>query len=294
MQQYLKNKYIFKKTICDFLTNRDIIEVQTPILESYAINDVYIDSLSINANKAINKAQKYYLHTSPELAMKELIAQGSGDIYQICQVFRDNEYGQYNSNEFTMLEWYRINFTMDKLISEVAELITIFMPQQKIHKISYQQAFLEFANIDIQASNLATLKTIAQQHKLTTDWLDITTGQMLLFVHLVEPKIKKLPICFIFDYPKNQAALAQIQNNVAKRFELYIYGIEIANGYQELQQTAEYRQRFLAQAQQRQQLGKKNIKINEQFLTNIKNGLPKCSGVALGFSRLFYLLARIS
>ncbi len=290
LKNKLKNWAELKRKINNYFYQNNVLEVNTAILNKYPVTDVYIDSLSLIANKNINCKQKYYLHTSPEIAMKQLIAKGSGDIYQICPAFRDNEYGEYNQNEFSLLEWYRIGFDIHKLMLEVGKLVFLFMPKQQIIKLTYNEVFLKFANINILNNSLSELQSIANKLNLNTDINDIANLQMLLFVHLIEPKLKNIPVCFIYNYPKQQSALAIIENNTSKRFELYIYGVEIANGYQELQTAKEYSQRFKVELNKRKQLNKQQLAIDVDFLDAIKNDLPKVSGVAFGLSRFFYLL----
>ena len=288
----LKNWANFIKKTRQFFEVRQVLEVQTPIFQPHAISDVYIDSIVVSCNASIKKnPDTHYLQTSPELAMKSLIANGSGDIYQICQVFRDNEQGQYNQNEFTLLEWYRLDFDYHQLIDEVVDFLKISLPSIPVLRLSYEQSFSKFANIDILNQSINDLKRLLRQYQLCDEFEQIEQGQMLLFIHLIEPQLKQHSISVIYDYPRQQSCFAQIKNGVAKRFEVYVNGIEIANGYQELQSVHDYRQCFVDDKHKRTQLNKPPITINESFLTDITNGLPACSGVALGLGRLFCILA---
>jgi lysyl-tRNA synthetase class 2 len=223
--------------------------------------------------------------------MKRLLSKGSGDIFQICQVFRDNEFGRINSNEFTMLEFYRVDFDMQQLIEELKELLIALGKDDKAEKMSYAQAFFDFAEIDILNSDFEALKIILESHDLSSDYEWIEDMQMVLFVHLVEPKLKSIPVCFIYDFPWQQAALAQIDGPVAHRFEMYINGTEIANGYQEIQTSNEYRDRFQTEINKRKSLSKFTGFLDEDFLDDLKDGLPACSGVAIGIDRLFTSLS---
>ena len=249
--------------------------------------DVYIDSIEVKVNQAISRSAELYLHTSPELEMKQLLSKGSGDIFQICQVYRDNEYGQNNSNEFTMLEFYRIDFDMHHLMEDITDLLVALGKTEVVTKISYAQAFFQYGNIDILDSDLEDLKKIANSLGLSSNYDWAEDLQTLLFVHLIEPKIRQIPICFIYDYPKEQAALAKIEGSVAHRFELYLNGVEVANGYQEIQTANEYRDRFTTEIYKREKISKKISLVDEEFLKDIKDGLPNCSGVAIGIERLF-------
>jgi lysyl-tRNA synthetase class 2 len=241
----------------------------------------------VKVNHAISRSAELYLHTSPELEMKRLLSKGSGDIFQICQVYRDNEYGKNNSNEFTMLEFYRIDFDMHHLMENIVDLLAALGKTEAITKISYAQAFFEYGNIDILNTDLKGLKKIANSLGLSSNYDWAEDLQTLLFVHLIEPKIRQIHICFIYDYPKEQAALAKIEGSVAHRFELYLNGVEVANGYQEIQTANEYRDRFNTEIYKREKISKKISVVDEEFLKDIKDGLPNCSGVAIGIERLF-------
>ena len=273
--------------IREFFYSHKVTEVKTPSLLLSPTTDVYIDSIEVKVNQAISRSAELYLHTSPELEMKQLLSKGSGDIFQICQVYRDNEYGKNNSNEFTMLEFYRIDFDMHHLMENIVDLLAALGKTEAITKISYAQAFFEYGNIDILDSDLEDLKKIANSLGLSSNYDWAEDLQTLLFVHLIEPKISQIPICFIYDYPKEQSALAKIDGPIAHRFELYINGIEIANGYEEIQSADEYRDRFNNELYKREKISKKNSLVDEEFLRDIKVGLPHCSGVAIGIERLF-------
>jgi len=279
------------RNIRDFFYSHNVVEVVTPSLLVSPATDVYIDSIEVSVNHALSKSSKFYLHTSPELEMKRLLSRGSGDIFQICQVFRDNEHGRINSNEFTMLEYYRVGFDMHQLIDEIKELLIMLGKDDAIKKISYAQVFSDIAKIDILNSDFEDLKNILESHGLNSDYEYIEDMQMVLFVHLIEPKLKTIPVCFIYDFPKQQAALAQIDGLVAHRFEMYIKGTEIANGYQEIQTSKEYRDRFEIELGKRKSLSKSIGSLDEDFLDDLEDGLPPCSGVAIGIDRLFTSLS---
>ena len=291
LKEKLLNHQNLIRNIRSFFYSRNVVEVVTPSLLTTPTTDVYIDSIEVSVNQALSKSSKFYLHTSPELEMKRLLAKGSGDIFQICQVFRDNEFGRINSNEFTMLEFYRVGFDMQQLIEELKELLIALGKDDKAEKMSYAQAFFDFAEIDILNSDFEALKIILESHDLSSDYEWIEDMQMVLFVHLVEPKLKSIPVCFIYDFPWHQAALAQIDGPVAHRFEMYINGTEIANGYQEIQTSNEYRDRFQTEINKRKSLSKFTGFLDEDFLDDLKDGLPACSGVAIGIDRLFTSLS---
>ena len=289
-EKLLHYQYL-SRNIRDFFYSRNVVEVVTPSLLISPATDVYIDSIEVSVNHALSKSSKFYLHTSPELEMKRLLSRGSGDIFQICQVFRDNEHGNINSNEFTMLEYYRVGFDMHQLIDEIKDLLIALGKDDAIKKMSYAQVFSDIAKIDILNSDFEDLKNILESHGLNSDYEYIEDMQMVLFVHLIEPKLKTIPVCFIYDFPKQQAALAQIDGLVAHRFEMFIKGTEIANGYQEIQTSKEYRDRFETELDKRKSLSKSIGFLDEDFLDDLEDGLPPCSGVAIGIDRLFASLS---
>ena len=291
LKEKLLNHQNLIRNIRSFFYSRNVVEVVTPSLLTTPTTDVYIDSIEVSVNQALSKSSKFYLHTSPELEMKRLLSKGSGDIFQICQVFRDNEFGRINSNEFTMLEFYRVGFDMQQLIEELKELLIALGKDDKAEKMSYAQAFFDFAEIDILNSDFEAQNIILESYDLSSDYEWIEDMQMVLFVHLVEPKLKSIPVCFIYDFPWQQAALAQIDGPVAHRFEMYINGTEIANGYQEIQTSNEYRDRFQTEINKRKSLSKFTGFLDEDFLDDLKDGLPACSGVAIGIDRLFTSLS---
>ncbi|WP_428085806.1 EF-P lysine aminoacylase EpmA [Candidatus Thioglobus sp.] len=264
---------------------QNVLEVQTPTLLTAPTTDVYIDSISVLTNPDINPKTQY-LHTSPELEMKKLLAQGYGDIYQICQVYRDNEFGERNFNEFTLLEYYRLGFDIHQLMDDIAHLLAKLGVKDKINKLSYQQAFEQFADIDILNTDFNDLKIIARKYALNAEFDWIEDLQMMLFVHLIEPELKKLPVCFIYDYPSAQSALAKVEGQIAHRFELYLSGVEIANGYDELQDAQAYQQIFNQENDKRKQLKKPFSELDLDFLEQLKEPLAQCSGVAIGVERL--------
>lgn len=280
-----KKATLFKK-IREFFDAQGLTEVQTPSLLNTPTTDVYIDSIAVATNQEIGQNTYKYLHTSPELEMKKILSQGSGDIYQICQVFRDNEIGERNFNEFTLLEYYRLDFDIHQLISDISALLRHLGIHDEAVKMSYAQAFNQFGKIDILNTDFESLKRIALTHDLNIDFEWIEDLQMLLFVHLVEPCLKDLPVCFIYDYPSEQSALARVDGKIAHRFELYLSGVEVGNGYDELQSAKSYQQVFARENAKRQQINKPSFELDLEFLACLEKPLPKCSGVAIGIERL--------
>ncbi|SMN15829.1 Translation elongation factor P Lys34:lysine transferase [uncultured Candidatus Thioglobus sp.] len=287
----LRKKADVLKKIRQFFDDQSVLEVQTASLLNTPVTDVYIDSISVQINLDI-QLKTQYLHTSPELEMKKLIAQGSGDIYQICQVYRDNEQGSQNFNEFTMLEYYRLDFDSHQLMDDIVSLIKMLGIKGEVHKLSYAQAFEQFAQIDILNTSFDELKIIAKSHQLSADFDWIEDLQIFLFTALCEPKLEQLPICFIYDYPAEQSALAKVEDRVAHRFELYLFGVEVANGYDELLEAQSYERIFMRENDRRQRLNKSFAPIDMDFLKQLEDSLPQCSGVAIGIDRLIPQIAK--
>lgn len=287
-----------------------MLEVETPVLSQAATCDVFIDSFSTS-----QFGKNYYLHTSPEFAMKRLLAAGSGDIYQIAKVFRQEELGSHHNPEFTLLEWYRLDFNDQRLMAEVAKLVNFLYELQTKQKlafefISYRQLFLQHLSLNPHTATLVELQQCVQrfinpshlQHSLS-DQDDKNRWLELLLCCVLEKQlggtIKEPKMTFLYDYPASQASLARIGSNaegeqVAKRFELYIAGMELANGFFELDNASEQLQRFKKDNQQRKQLGKKTLPLDQHLIAALEQGLPSCAGVALGVDRLLMRMLKKS
>ena len=273
---------LFEKIRC-FFADKKVLEVDTPHLGSSSVSDPNVDSITCGSE---------YLQTSPELYMKQLLCHGSGDIYQLAHVFRNEVKSQLHKKEFMMLEWYRLGFNMHELISEVMLLIDYLLPQKNQQIISYEEAFKKHTDIhNVLNCSDKTLQAYWEKNKQQTitvnmirdDWLN------LLMVDFIEPNL--IGATIIHSFPKSQASLAKIKGNISLRFELYIDGVELANGFEELQSSEEQRQRFVLENAQRVRNNQPQIKINEDFLHALKKpGLPKSSGVALGIDRLLMIL----
>ncbi len=224
--------------------------------------------------------------------MKRLLAAGSGPIYQVCKAFRGGEAGARHNPEFTLLEWYRPGFSLAELIAEVAELVQAFLGAAPVEVITYRELFQRHLDIDPFDANSDDLEALARRRldygggsETRDTWLD------LLLTHLVEPELKGR--VFVHDYPASQAALARLREDndqvVAERFELYVDGLELANGYFELTDAAEQRARFEADNRILSARGEAERPMDERLLAAMEAGLPACSGVALGLDRLLML-----
>jgi len=288
------------KQVRAFFYARSVIEVDTPILSQAATPDVHLPSLNTQVQVPGNsEKQTYYLHTSPEYPMKRLLCEGSGDIFYMGKVFRDGDLSPRHQIEFTMLEWYRIGFSMQDLIDEVIELIQAVIEQpMRIDKLSYQQAFAKYAQIDnVFSASVEDYQACLTQNNIPqivgVDMEDKDLWEQLVLTEVIEPLLGKDGLSVLYHFPAKDAALAQISAEnpqVAERFEVYVKGVELANGYHELADSALYRQRFEASLKQREQLGLTQVPLDENLLATLSTKtLPDCSGVALGIDRLFAL-----
>lgn len=283
------------KNIRAFFDARGVLEVETPLLASAGNTDVHIESL-----KTTFRDQDYYLNTSPEFAMKRLLAAHREPVYQICKAFRDDELGPMHNPEFTMLEWYRPGFDMHQLMDEIEELALVLADGQlnAFQFISYGQVFEQYAKLNPHLASAEDCRQCAVQYDIEQpvgmadnrdEWLD------WLLTQLVLPSLPSDQFTFIYDYPASQCALARLRENgqgikVASRFELFYGETELANGFHELSNADEQRQRFEAENKTRMAENKPVVKMDEYLLAALEHGLPDCSGVALGLDRLLMII----
>ena len=276
-----------------FFAERGVLEVETPLLCSAGVTDPALEPFLAGVVDS-GESEPRYLQTSPEYAMKRLLAAGSGPIFQICKAFRQAELGARHNPEFTLLEWYRPGFDHHALMSEVIELIRRCLGQRALHKRSYRRWFQDLLEVDPFTASDAELEGLARARLDVGSlaggrdlWLDV------LMTHLVEPQLAQLGMCLIYDYPASQAALSRIawvgNAEVGQRFELYVDGMELANGYFELTEAVEQRARFERDNLQRARQGLSARPLDERLLAAMAQGLPSCSGVALGVDRLLML-----
>ena len=276
-----------------FFAERDVLEVETPLLNTSAITDPYLQLLTSRF-----KHKLLFLQPSPEAAMKRLLAAGSGSIYQISKAFRDDEVGHLHNPEFTLLEWYRIDFDHHQLMDEVDALLQTILHCPRAERLSYQTLFQQFLNIDPLTVSVEALTETAHQqqiHLQNTSNLTKDEWLTLLLSHCIEPKLGFDAPVFVYDYPASMAALAKLRKyndfEVAERFEVYYRGVELANGYHELTDPEQQLQRFVWVSQQRKQLGLPEVTIDHALIAALQHGLPDCAGVALGIDRLLMLAA---
>ncbi len=293
----LKRRARMLADIRAFFAARNVLEVQTPVLSARGNPDAAIDSLHCEARvPGIAAEARYYLHTSPEFAMKRLLAAGSGDIYQICPVFRDGEAGRFHNPEFTLLEWYRLGFDYQRLMDEVAvllrRLLGVGLPERRL---VYRDAFLEYLDVDSAKLDVAALRRLAADRGLDVGGLELDRDGWLnlLMSHCIEPRFPRETLVFVHDWPASQASLARLSaDGSAERFELYLNGIELANGFSELRDADEQRRRFEQDNRRRRASGRPAIPLDEAFLAALEAGLPECAGVAIGVDRLLMLATR--
>ena len=289
--------------IRQFFNSRQVLEVQTPLLSQAGNTDTFLQSVAAHVTYQ-DRPSTYYLHTSPEFAMKRLLASWQVPIYQICPVFRDNEIGVRHNIEFTMLEWYQPNYSLDDMAGELNELLTaLYGHPMVMSHYRYVDAFMDFVGIHPLTASLSALQAVAEDRGLIgfdfndaddseanrrQSWLD------LLFSHAVEPNLGHDLPTLIIEYPPATAALAKTAldkegNKIAKRFELYINGIEIANAYDELADGPALRARFEQDNQLRHRHGLPKMPIDEHLIAASDDLIP-CSGIAVGVDRLLMVI----
>jgi lysyl-tRNA synthetase class 2 len=274
-----------------FFAERGILEVETPALSAGGVTDPQIESL---VSRVAGMPDELYWTTSPEFAMKRLLAAGSGDIYQLCKVFRDGERGRWHNPEFTLLEWYRTGFDDAALMSEVELLVaSLLAPERRLaaaRRLTYAEAMQQYAGIDPHTADDGALDGAAQRLGVACEsGLDRDSKLDLLMGLAVGPQLGRDRPCFICDYPASQASLARLKPGlprVAARFELYLDGIELCNGFHELASPVEQRARFLHDLAIRRARGQTEPRLDERLLAALEGGMPDCAGVALGFDRL--------
>ncbi len=286
--------------IRSFFSSKNVIEVSTPLLRNSTTTDVHIESI-----KCVFSDQQRWLQTSPENAMKILLSKHpEQSIYQICKAFRDDPTARWHRHEFTLVEWYRLDFDIHALMSEVHALIEHCGEKSiKPRFMSYRDAFSFWAQIDPFTASAQQLKQRYFDLNGTpvegVEPNDLVLWQQLILTHIIEPHLSDFEVFFLYDFPKHSAVMAKIETcdasdspPIAKRFECYLNGIEVAHGYEELRFAEEYTERMQADNKLRQSQNKPSIPMDTELLEQLKiNPLPATTGVALGFDRLLALLA---
>jgi elongation factor P--(R)-beta-lysine ligase len=291
LRKQLAARANFLQKTREFFNQRSVFEVDTGLLQSYSVTDPYMSAFQVIDPQAKPCG---YLQTSPEYAMKKLLCHGAGDIYQLSKMFRANEHGPIHASEFTMLEWYRLDFDHRQLIDEVCELICFLVGTKEVQLVTYQQAFLNHLNVDpfeISQQELSRLcEALVGEIPPGLLFDNLLT---LLFAEQVETKFDPSVMTVVTDFPASQASLAKITKVngqlVGERFEVYLAGIELANGFHELTDADQQLERFKQDNRVREKLGLSTIEIDMELITSLNKGLPNCAGVALGLDRLFMI-----
>ncbi|MEM8843417.1 MAG: EF-P lysine aminoacylase EpmA [Pseudomonadota bacterium] len=278
----------------EFFLERGLLEVETPLLDRYTVTDPNIESFEVMIGD-----EKYYLQTSPEYAMKRLIASGSPDIYQICKSFRKSEKGPLHNPEFTMLEWYRKTFSLQEIMQEAANLICLLVTRlDQPSYISYEQACMQVMDLSLSELTHEKLKSIASEHGLQIQQ-SFSKDQLLdfVFTRCVTKTFDKNSLTIVYQYPSSQAVLAKItQDNpqTAERFEIFCGELELANGYVELTDHKEQLDRFQTDLDIRKQRKLPEIDVDYRLIVAQQHGLPDCAGVAVGLDRVLMLIINSS
>lgn len=277
----------------DFFFEKGVIEVDCPLITREASVDAHIDLIPV-----IYLGQETrYLHSSPEYGMKRLLADGMGDCYQLAHVFRDGEYGVKHNPEFMMAEWYRLGMPFEPFIEETVDFIRLFLGALPSKIISYREAFENYLNVNPFQATEKELLALLDEHRIAYYSSAVDEGKdallNLLLGTLIEPKLGSGELTVLAYYPSTQAALAKTRvlngDLVASRFEVYYKGVELCNGYHELQDAGEQRKRLEESNEHRIRLGKSPLPIDEAFLQALERGMPSACGVAVGFDRLMLL-----
>jgi len=300
----LQKRAALLAAIRHFFAARNVLEVETPLLCRAGVTDPNLHSFTTLLNKpGAAEGDRLYLQTSPEFAMKRLLAAGSGSIYQICKAFRNEESGRWHNPEFTLLEWYRVGFDLARLIDEIDALLGEIcrgdLNLAPSERLSYRELFREHAGADPLSPSFEELAVCAEARGLPEArelcgddrslWLD------LLFSHLVQPRLGRGRITFVYDFPAFLPSLARKKPgdpHVVERVEIFLEGMELGNGFHELADAVEQEERFDRDLAVRRENGLPLPAKDERLLAALRSGLPDCSGVAVGLDRLLMIMMR--
>ncbi|GAB4192443.1 MAG: elongation factor P--(R)-beta-lysine ligase [Simkaniaceae bacterium] len=286
--QVLQDRSFMLKKVRQYFYDRGVQEVDCSALNVFPSLDPYIEPIKI----FLDDADIRFLHTSPEYGMKKLLSLGMSDIFQLSHVFRKEEEGRLHLTEFMMAEWYRLNIETRDFLQEAVDLIGLFLAEKPYNILSYTEALTRYAKIHEHWEKEEILKFLPQLPHECESW---TKEELFHYIWscLVQPNLGQNEITIITDFPKEEAALSQthkkLGKEVAKRFEFYIEGLEIANGYHELTDADEHRIRFAKINQKRKALGKEILPVDTTFLHALDSKIPDCHGIAVGFDRLMML-----
>jgi elongation factor P--(R)-beta-lysine ligase len=280
-----------------FFRAKNALEVETPVMAHASPTDCHLDVFSAAYHAAGARAgvgtENVYFRTSPEFHMKRLLAAGYADIFQIAKVFRDGERGRLHNPEFTMLEWYRTGMTMQGLMDETAALMSAVLGKKEIVKETYAGLFVRTTGIDPLSCGIETvIGHLAARGTAPPRFATLTDALQFVMAECIEPALPPDKVVFVYHYPADQAVLAAIDPadpRVAKRFEAYCGGMELVNGFEELADASENERRQHEENAKRRAAGKSELPIDEKFIHALENGMPPCSGAALGLDRLIML-----
>ena len=284
-----------------FFYAENVLEVETPILSQAVGTDPYLDFFSTSQQQS--KEENLYLQTSPEFAMKRMLAANTGSIYQITKAFRKGESGRLHNPEFTMLEWYRLGFDLQQLMDDIELLLNRFLPDKRFsataQRVRYADIFqqytglnaLQFDQFEYQAASNKlgfpeAIKLCANEHNT---WLDF------LFSHIVQQHLGEAGLCMVYDYPACLPSLARLNSEnplLVERVEVFIQGIELGNGYYELTDSQQQTNRFEQEILLRKKNGAEKVNKDERLLAALQSGLPDCSGIAIGLDRLLMIISQ--
>ena len=298
----LRERANLLRSVRQYFDGSRAMEVETPMLSTNATVDVYINSFSTEFEPiGGGNLKTYYLHTSPEFPMKRLLAAGSGDIYSIGRVFRNGEAGGRHNPEFTMLEWYRVGMDQQRMMDDITALLSSICKFSEMRRCSYGELFEERLSINPYTATNEELSQLVQ-NKIDGGLVGLDRNDCLdlLFSKHIEPTLGvmnngKLEGVFVYDYPATMSALARLRTNgkgeeVAARFELFVNGIELANGYHELLDAEEQEKRFKTEQDKRQERGFDVYPYDQRMVDALEHGMPDCAGVAMGVDRLLMLM----
>jgi len=286
----IKQRAQLYRQLRTFFYDRQVVEVDVPVIGQRTVTDVFIESLELDVGK-----KRHYLQTSPEFFMKRLLSSDAESIYYLGKAFRKDESGVRHRPEFTLLEWYRIGFDDNDLIDEIQCLLSSLKPGLDCSVRDYGEYFMEVSGLCPHSCELKDLRSYALKNtsymgelESKAEWLD------LIFTHCIEPCLPS-GLVILKNYPKEQAALAKTSIDssgvrVARRFEVFFDGLELANGYWELTDPVEQLARFQSDRERRRAMGLKIPEIDLRFMAAVELGLPECAGVALGVDRLLMAL----
>ncbi len=295
-----------KASIRQFFADREFIEIDTPIVVAAPGVETHLDYFATTWIDHSNQSHPLYLRSSPELHMKRALCHGARRIFQIAPCFRNGgEHSAWHHPEFTMLEWYEAGLSYTGLMQQTEELLretqqavtstckiaNAWRLPASIPRLTVGEAFKNFANIDLidQDQELAA-KARSLGYQSVRAYDDFATAFFKILIDKIEPELAHFPAVILYDYPASMAVLAQVSQGVAQRFELYVGRVELCNAFAESTDPVENQKRWELSNLQRQALGKPAIAVDNDFISNLRQGLPNCSGNALGFDRWLALI----